>query len=86
MVISVLAMVVTLPSLVQAAAPDEEFLIRKGYSPEVAEMVGNVRSRVEWSGMAPPKRSPFKQFLYNVIHNDPMGNIDESGYNTIRRI
>ncbi|MFM7389104.1 MAG: hypothetical protein ACKO34_00595 [Vampirovibrionales bacterium] len=69
-----------------AATPDEEFLIRKGYSPETTDIVGNVRSRVEWKEIAPPKRSSFKQFIYNVIHNDPIGNVDEFGYGVIRRI
>ncbi|XVJ51179.1 MAG: hypothetical protein HEQ32_03470 [Vampirovibrio sp.] len=68
-----------------AFTPDVEILQLKGYSPDTIEHIMAARSRAEWRGMAPPKRSPVQKFFYNIIHNNAIDSIDEPGQQIIRR-
>jgi hypothetical protein len=73
------------PMKASAFTPDVEILSLKGYSPETIETTMVARSRAEWRGTAPTKRSPVQRFLYNVIHGNLTDSIDETGYSIIRR-
>ncbi len=73
------------PLNASAFTPDVEIMTLKGYSPETIETVMVARSRAEWRGTAPSKRSPFQRFLYNILHGSLIDSIDETGYDTIRR-
>ncbi len=53
------------PMKASAFTPDVEILSLKGYSPETIETTMVARSRAEWRGTAPTKRSPVQRFLYN---------------------
>jgi len=46
------------PMKASAFTPDVEILSLKGYSPETIETTMVARSRAEWRGTAPTKRSP----------------------------
>jgi hypothetical protein len=81
----VLALSSFAPMTASAFTPDVEILTLKGYSPETIETTMVARSRAEWRGTAPTKRSPVQRFLYNVIHGNIIDSMDETGYSIIRR-
>ena len=80
---AILLLTVLLP--VQANTPSTEFLQQQGYSPEMIDMTNVQQSRAEWRGVAPPRRSPAKQFFYNIWTNNITDNIDPMGYTQVRR-
>jgi|GEM_PF-5415393 len=73
----------SIPSM--AYTPDVDTMNVMGFSPDTIDMAMTARSRAEWRGVRSRKRSPGVQILYNLIHNDPTGGLDESGHNIIRR-
>jgi hypothetical protein len=73
------------PLTASAFTPDVEILTLKGYSPETIETTMVARSRAEWRGTAPSKRSPLQRFFYNILHGSLIDSVDETGYNIIRR-
>ena len=81
----VIALSQFVPLTASAFTPDVEIMTLKGYSPETIETTMVARSRAEWRGVAPSKRSPFQRFLYNILHGNFIDPIDETGYNLIRR-
>lgn len=89
MYVALLTLVLTLsqvaPITAFAFTPDVEILTLKGYSPETIETTMVARSRAEWRGTAPSKRSPVQRFLYNIFHANLIDSIDETGYSIIRR-
>ena len=73
------------PITASAFTPEVEIMTLKGYSPETIETTMVARSRAEWRGTAPTKRTPVERFLYNLIHSNFVDPIDETGYSQIRR-
>jgi hypothetical protein len=85
MPICLAVVVVSGANFAQAFSPEIETLDLKGYSPETIEIVMANRSRNEWRGMATRKRTPSEKFWYNFIHGEWVGDLDEPGYQIIRR-
>lgn len=69
----------------QAFVPEVETLNLKGFSPDTIEITMAARSRAEWRGMAARKRSPGQTLLYNILHGNPIDEIDPPGHHIIRR-
>jgi hypothetical protein len=68
-----------------AVTPEVETMELKGYSPDTIDLVMHARSQAEWRGIPAPRRSPVEMVLYNLIHNDWTGTLDQPGYSVIRR-
>jgi hypothetical protein len=68
-----------------AYSADVETLSLKGYSPDTIDLAMHARSQTELRGIPAPKRTTAQMFLYNLIHNDPTGSLDQPGFSVIRR-
>ena len=72
-----------LPSF--AYSPEVETMEVMGFSPDTIDMTMTTRSRAEWRGIRPRKRSFKEQLMYNFVHNVWIDPVDELGHSIIRR-